>query len=119
MGADEVGTLATLKAHRAVTDPISEKNGGYIVGTAGDGLLLEFPSVVAAVTFAVETQGEMAERNAGIADDLRMLYRVCSAWKSLRCFATIRSRARANRAEPSNCRPIQADSGAFKPHNSL
>jgi TolB-like protein len=76
MGTDEVGTLATLKAHRAVTDPISEKHGGRIVGAAGDGLLLEFPSVVAAVSFAVETQGVMAKRNADIPDDQKMLYRV-------------------------------------------
>ncbi len=76
MGADEEGTLATLKAHRAVIDPISQNNGGRIVGTAGDGLLLEFPSVVAAVSFAIETQGVMAERNADIPDDRKMLYRI-------------------------------------------
>ncbi len=76
MGADEVGTLATLKAHRAVTDPISQINGGRIVGAAGDGLLLEFPSVVAAVECAVEIQAVMAERNADIPDDRKMLYRI-------------------------------------------
>ena len=76
MGTDEEGTLATLKAHRAVTDPISRHHGGRIVGTAGDGLLLEFPSVVEAATCAMAIQAVMAERNAEIPDDKKMLYRV-------------------------------------------
>ena len=76
MGADEKGTLAALKGHRAATDPISQKHGGRIVGTAGDGVLLEFPSVVAAVECTVEIQAVMAERNADIADDQKMLYRI-------------------------------------------
>lgn len=49
MEADEKGTLSALKGHRAATDPIGQKYGGRIVGTAGDGVLLEFPSVVDAV----------------------------------------------------------------------
>jgi adenylate cyclase len=76
MGADEKGTLAALKGHRAATDPIGQKHGGRIVGTAGDGVLLEFPSVVAAVECAVEIQAVMAERNADIADDQKMIYRI-------------------------------------------
>jgi len=76
MGADEEGTLATLKAHRAVTDQISRQHGGRIVGTAGDGLLLEFPSVVEAVIFAMAVQAVMDERNAEIPDDEKMLYRI-------------------------------------------
>ena len=46
MGADEAGTLATLKAHRAETDALADRFGGRIVGTAGDGILFEFPSVI-------------------------------------------------------------------------
>ena len=76
MGADEAGTLARRKEHRSVTDPIAETHGGRIVGTAGDGLLLEFPSVVEAVTCAVEVQKTMAERNADMPDDEKMLYRI-------------------------------------------
>jgi TolB-like protein/Flp pilus assembly protein TadD len=76
MGADEAGTLAALKGHRAAIEPIGQKHGGRIVGIAGDGLLLEFPSVVEAASFAVETQGVMAERNADIVDDQKMLYRI-------------------------------------------
>ncbi len=76
MGADEAGTLATLKAHRNVTDPFIYNHGGRIVKTTGDGLLVEFPSVVAAVEAAVEVQRTMAERNASLPDDRRMLYRI-------------------------------------------
>src|SRR6185437_4303854 len=50
MGRDESGTLAALKAHRReLIDPKIEEYGGRIVKTTGDGLLLEFPSVVDAV----------------------------------------------------------------------
>jgi len=76
MGEDEEGTLARLKGHRAVVDPIVEKHGGRIVGTAGDGVLMEYPSVVEAVSFAIETQDLMAERNADFTDDQKMLFRV-------------------------------------------
>ena len=76
MGADEEGTLAALKGHREVVDPISIEHGGRIVGTAGDGVLLEFPSVIEAVAAAVKVQTIMAERNADIPDDKKMLFRV-------------------------------------------
>ena len=55
MGRDESGTLAALKALRQeVVDPAIASHGGRIVKTTGDGLLLEFPSVVNAVRCAVE-----------------------------------------------------------------
>jgi TolB-like protein/Tfp pilus assembly protein PilF len=52
------------------------KHGGRIVKTTGDGVLLEFPSVVDAVECAVAVQSVMAERNEGIPQDRRMLYRI-------------------------------------------
>jgi adenylate cyclase len=76
MGADEEGTLATLKAHREAVTPIVQQHGGRIVGTAGDGLLLEFPSVTEAVLCATKVQPLMAERNNDIPADRKMLYRV-------------------------------------------
>ncbi|MDP6567168.1 MAG: tetratricopeptide repeat protein [Alphaproteobacteria bacterium] len=76
MSADEEGTLARLKAHRAAIDPIGEKYGGRIVGTAGDGLLLEFPSVVDAVNASVEAQGLIHERNQGLPDEKKMEFRL-------------------------------------------
>jgi adenylate cyclase len=76
MGNDEAGTLASLKAHRAALDPIIFNHGGRIVKTTGDGLLLEFPSIVKAATAAVEVQTLMASRNAELPDDRRMRFRL-------------------------------------------
>jgi adenylate cyclase len=67
MGVDEEGTLARLKALRAeLIDPNIAAHNGRIVKTTGDGLLVEFVSVVDAVRCAVEVQGAMAERNVGV-----------------------------------------------------
>jgi TolB-like protein len=76
MGLDEVGTARTLREHRKVTDALVAKHGGRLVKTTGDGVLLEFPSVVDAVECAVAVQAMMAERNQGIPEDRRMLYRI-------------------------------------------
>ena len=64
MGADEVGTLAALKAHRRkIVDPTIAAHNGRIVKTTGDGMLVEFASVVDAVACAVSVQSKMVERN--------------------------------------------------------
>jgi TolB-like protein/class 3 adenylate cyclase/tetratricopeptide (TPR) repeat protein len=76
MGIDEVGTACTLREHRAITDVIVAKHGGRIVKTTGDGLLLEFPSVVDAVECAVAVQAVMDQRNEGVPVDRRMLFRI-------------------------------------------
>ncbi|MGY8664072.1 adenylate/guanylate cyclase domain-containing protein [Bradyrhizobium sp. UFLA05-109] len=76
MGLDEVGTARTLREHRKVTDALVAKHGGRLVKTTGDGVLLEFPSVVDAVECAVAVQALMAERNQGIPQDRRMLFRI-------------------------------------------
>jgi len=76
MGLDEVGTARTLREHRAITDALVAKHGGRIVKTTGDGVLLEFPSVVDAVECAVAMQAVMVERNQGVPEDRRMLYRI-------------------------------------------
>jgi adenylate cyclase len=77
MGADEEGTLAQLKAlRRELSDPKIKEHRGRIVKTTGDGLLLEFASVVDAVRCAVEVQREMAERNAGVPPDRRIEFRM-------------------------------------------
>src|ERR1700740_261090 len=76
MGLDEVGTAHTLREHRKVTDALVAKHGGRIVKTTGDGVLLEFPSVVDAVECAVAVQAVMAERNEGVPADRRMLFRI-------------------------------------------
>ncbi len=76
MGLDEVGTARTLREHRAASDAVVVKHGGRIVKTTGDGLLLEFPSVVDAVECAVAVQALMTERNEGVPQNRRMLYRI-------------------------------------------
>src|SRR5712691_5895679 len=77
MGADEEGTLAQLKAcRRGLIDPGIARRRGRIVKTTGDGLLIEFPSPVEAVRWAVEMQHGMTERNADVADDRCILFRV-------------------------------------------
>lgn len=76
MGADEAGTLASLKAHRAALDPVILNHGGRIVKTTGDGLLLEFSSIVMAVTAAIEMQTLMVSRNVQLPDDRHMRFRI-------------------------------------------
>jgi class 3 adenylate cyclase len=76
MGLDEAGTARILREHRAVTDALVTKHSGRIVKTTGDGLLLEFPSVVDAVECAVAVQTVMAEHNEGVPQDRRMLFRI-------------------------------------------
>jgi adenylate cyclase len=77
MGADEEGTLERLKAlHRELIDPKIAKHHGRIVKTTGDGLLVEFASVVDAVRCAVAVQQAMPERNTGVATDSRIELRI-------------------------------------------
>src|SRR6266568_53866 len=77
MGADEEGTLAQLKAHRqALVDPKITEHRGRIVKTTGDGMLVEFASVVDAVRCAVEVQRGMIERNAEVPQDKWIEFRV-------------------------------------------
>src|SRR5471030_1670796 len=77
MGIDEEGTLAQLRAHRrALIDPKVKEHHGRIVKTTGDGMLVEFASVVDAVRCAVEVQQGMAERNADVAAERRLEFRI-------------------------------------------
>src|SRR6201988_5224298 len=76
MGLDEVGTARTLREHRKVTDAIGGKHGGRLVKSTGDGVLLEFSSVVDAVECAVAVQAVMAVRNEGLPADSQMLLRI-------------------------------------------
>src|SRR5881392_2318272 len=76
MGADETGTAKALREHRAAIDPIVASHGGRIVKTTGDGVLLEFPSIVAAVDCAVVVQNLMRERNRDVPEEVCMLFRI-------------------------------------------
>jgi TolB-like protein/class 3 adenylate cyclase len=76
-GADEEGTIARLRAlRRELIDPAIAEHRGRIVKTTGDGLLIEFASVVDAVRCAVEVQREMTTRSTDVPTDQRIEFRV-------------------------------------------
>src|SRR5208282_761939 len=77
MGADEEGTHERLKGHlRELVDPKIKVHRGRIVKNTGDGMLVEFSSVVEAVRCAAEVQRGMGDRNAETAEDKRITFRV-------------------------------------------
>jgi adenylate cyclase len=77
MGTDEEGTLAALRAHRReIFDPKIAAHRGRIVKTTGDGLLIEFASVVDATRCAVEVQLDIKERNVSVPQDKRLEFRI-------------------------------------------
>ncbi len=77
IGRDEEGTLQALRAHRAeLIDPLIEEHGGRIANTAGDSLLLEFPSAVDAVRCAVAVQEGMIERVLDLDTDKQICFRI-------------------------------------------
>lgn len=77
VGFDEEGTIRQLKAHRALLfDPQVTAHRGRIVKTTGDGLLAEFASVVDAVRCAVDVQRGMIVRNADVAEERRLEFRI-------------------------------------------
>jgi adenylate cyclase len=77
MGADEEKTLAALKSHRReLIDPLIDQHRGRIFKTTGDGMLIEFASVVDAVRCAVVVQRGMEDRNANLAESERIRFRI-------------------------------------------
>ena len=76
MEADEAGTARALREHRAAADPLIVEHGGRIVKTTGDGVLIEFRSVVGAVQCGVAIQKLMSVRNAEVPSERRMEWRV-------------------------------------------
>lgn len=77
MGADETGTLSALKMHRAeLFEPKAAQHHGRTVKLMGDGELMEFPSVVEAVQFAVEIQCVMQDRNEAVPQEQRIEFRI-------------------------------------------
>jgi adenylate cyclase len=76
MGADEAGTLATLRKSREAMATLIERHDGRIVNTWGDALIAEFVSVVEAVQCAIETQQELSSHNDGTPEPQRMRFRI-------------------------------------------
>src|SRR6202043_1313954 len=77
MGADEEKTLAVLKGHRReLIDPLIDQHRGRIFKTTGDGMLIEFASVVDAVRYAVVVQRGMEDRNANLPESECIRFRI-------------------------------------------
>jgi TolB-like protein len=76
MGEDEVGTARAVRERREAMAPILAAHGGRLFKTMGDGMLIEFPSIVSAVECALALQKRMAERNAESASGKSILYRI-------------------------------------------
>jgi adenylate cyclase len=76
MGLDEAGMVRALREHRSAADPLIAEHGGRVFKTTGDGLLIEFASVVGAVECALALQRLAAERNAAVATERRMEWRI-------------------------------------------
>jgi adenylate cyclase len=76
MHEDEAATVRDLKAHQNVILPFIGQHGGRIIDTAGDGILAEFPSVIAATECAVQIQASMSQRNEGVPEHRRMRFRI-------------------------------------------
>jgi adenylate cyclase len=77
MGIDEVGTLRALKViRRELADPAIASHRGRVVKTTGDGILVEFPSVVDAVACAVAIQDAMVAWNTDVPEDKRIVFRI-------------------------------------------
>jgi adenylate cyclase len=77
MGADEIGTLRQLTAHRReLIDPTIAARRGRIVKTTGDGVLAEFPSAVEAVACAITVQRGLASRNEAVPEVSRLAFRI-------------------------------------------
>src|SRR6201997_3723695 len=76
-GADEDRILARLRTLRSdLIDPTIAVHNGRVVKRTGDGAIVEFRSVVDAINCAVEIQNAMAERNAGVPEDRRIVFRI-------------------------------------------
>src|SRR5437868_3758801 len=77
MGSDEMGTITALKSHRReLVDSAISEHRGRIVKTTGDGMLVEFASVLDAVGCAVSVQRSMLKRNTDIPEDKQIIFRI-------------------------------------------
>ena len=76
MGEDEAGTAKAVRERREAAAPIIAAHGGRLFKTMGDGMLIEFPSVVAAVECALAMQKQMAQRNAETSGANDIVYRI-------------------------------------------
>lgn len=76
MSLNEIETVRTLAGHRSVMDALIVEHRGRIANSAGDSILAEFPSVVAAIQCAVEVQGKLEAENRQLAESQRLMFRI-------------------------------------------
>jgi len=76
MHSDEEATLKTLTVYRAIIGGLIERHDGRVFNTGGDSVLAEFGSAVEAVRCAISIQEELAARNAELADDRQLRFRI-------------------------------------------
>ena len=76
MGEDEVGTHARLMAYRQVIDDVIARHDGRVVSTAGDAVLTDFPSVIEALSAAVDIQHALAEQNEDLPPEQTLEFRI-------------------------------------------
>src|SRR6516164_8438858 len=76
MGEDEAGTASLVRERREAVLPVIAVHGGRLFKTMGDGMFIEFPSIVEAVECALAMQRQMASGNEGVPEGKRVLYRV-------------------------------------------
>ena len=76
MGEDEAGTARLVRERREANQPVIAAHGGRLFKTMGDGMFIEFPSVVAALECAMAMQRQMAAGNEGAVESKRALYRI-------------------------------------------
>ena len=117
LGSDEMRTLTALKSHRReLVDSAITEHRGRIVKTTGDGMLVEFASVLDAVGCAVTVQRSMLKRNSGIPEDKQIIFRIGISRGQRR-----RARGRLRlRAEPDACFwPIAEVRPANRPNGRL
>lgn len=77
VGVDEEGVIAALSAHRRdFVDPLIARHGGRLANTAGDSILVDFPSAVEAVRCAMALRSGMAERNGDVPENRRLVFRI-------------------------------------------
>ena len=76
MGEDEAGTATLVRERREACEPLVAAHGGRVFKTMGDGIFIEFPSVVSAVECALAIQDMMAAHNEGLPSDRRLVYRI-------------------------------------------
>ena len=106
MGANEVGTLQSLQQHQAeLIEPEIGRHSGRVVKLTGDGMLVEFPSVVSAVECACDIQRAMPARNTDVPDDRRIEFRIgimsaTSSSRATTCSATASMSPRGSKASP-------------------